>query len=70
VQAYPAKVVEGKYPTTTAQASPCKVTTQWFGFRRIWQGTNETFDSVDLFLPEVSYESQVRENMDMYSSML
>ncbi|KAG0570699.1 hypothetical protein KC19_6G181500 [Ceratodon purpureus] len=56
--AYPAKVVEGKYPSTTAQASPCKITTKWIGFRRIWQGTNETFDSVDLFLPEVSYESQ------------
>lgn len=60
MQAYPAKVVEGKYPSTTAQASPCKITTQWIGFRRIWQGTNVTFDTVDLFLPEVSYESQVR----------
>uniref|UniRef100_A0A7I4DT40 Uncharacterized protein n=1 Tax=Physcomitrium patens TaxID=3218 RepID=A0A7I4DT40_PHYPA len=56
--AYPAKVVKGKYPITTAQASPCKITTKWFGFRRIWQRTNVTFDTVDLFLPEVSYESQ------------
>lgn len=59
MQAYPAKVVEGRYPTTTAQASPCKITTNWIGYRRIWQGTHEAFDSVDLFLPEVSYESQV-----------
>ncbi|KAJ7568553.1 hypothetical protein O6H91_01G037400 [Diphasiastrum complanatum] len=36
----------------------CKVTTRWIGFRRIWQGSNETFDSVDLFLPPASYESQ------------
>ncbi|CAM6036430.1 unnamed protein product [Sphagnum compactum] len=56
--AYPAKVSEMKYPKTTAQASRCKVTTRWIGFRRIWQGSNETFDSVDLFLPDVSYDSQ------------
>jgi ATP-dependent helicase YprA (DUF1998 family) len=58
LQAYPAKVSEMKYPKTTAQASRCKVTTRWIGFRRIWQGSNETFDSVDLFLPDVSYDSQ------------
>lgn len=60
VQAYPAKVDEGKYPMTTVQASPCKITTRWIGFRRIWQGTNKTFDYVDLFLLDVSYDSQVR----------
>lgn len=56
--AYPRKVLDHKFPTTTAQASLCKVTTKWIGFRRIWQGTNQTFDSVDLFLPDYSYESQ------------
>lgn len=56
--AYPRKAVDCKCPATTAQASLCTVTTRWIGFRRIWQGTNQTFDSVDLFLPDYSYESQ------------
>ncbi|KAJ7298096.1 hypothetical protein O6H91_Y016800 [Diphasiastrum complanatum] len=56
--AYPRRVPNHNYPTTSAQANMCKVTTRWIGFRRIWQGSNETFDSVDLFLPPASYESQ------------
>ncbi|MCO5604473.1 hypothetical protein L7F22_058639 [Adiantum nelumboides] len=56
--AYPRKVIDRTCLATTAQASLCKVTTQWLGFRRIWQGTNQTFDSVDLFLPDYTFESQ------------
>ncbi|KAI5067358.1 hypothetical protein GOP47_0017886, partial [Adiantum capillus-veneris] len=56
--AYPRKVVDRTCLTTSAQASLCKVTTRWLGFRRIWQGTNQTFDSVDLFLPDYTFESQ------------
>lgn len=56
--AYPGKLSGFKYPTTTAQANLCKVTTKWIGFRRIWRGSSQVFDSVDLFLPEYSYESQ------------
>lgn len=44
---------------TTAQTDSCKVTTTWFGFYRIWRGSNEIFDTVDLLLPKYSYESQV-----------
>ncbi|KAH7387798.1 hypothetical protein KP509_16G041600 [Ceratopteris richardii] len=56
--AYPRKAVNRSYLSTTAQATLCRVTTRWLGFRRIWQGTNQTFDSVQLFLPDYSYESQ------------
>lgn len=56
--AYPRKAIDKKCLTTTAQASLCKVTTRWLGFRRIWQGTNQAFDSVDLFLPDYTFESQ------------
>jgi DEAD/DEAH box helicase domain-containing protein len=34
------------------------VTTRWLGFVRIWRGTGEVFDSVDLFLPDVQYETE------------
>lgn len=58
IQAYPRKAIDKKCLTTTAQASLCEVTTRWLGFRRIWQGTNQSFDSVDLFLPDYTFESQ------------
>ncbi|XP_020090142.1 uncharacterized protein LOC109711479 isoform X2 [Ananas comosus] len=43
---------------TTAQANPCRVTTNWFGFYRIWKASNQIFDTVELTLPAYSYESQ------------
>lgn len=43
---------------TTAQAHACKVTTKWFGFYRIWRASNRIFDSVELYLPAHSFESQ------------
>ncbi|KAF6140055.1 hypothetical protein GIB67_001796 [Kingdonia uniflora] len=56
--AYPASVGETQHSRTTAQTHTCTVTTTWFGFFRIWQGSNEIFDTVDLSLPNYSYESQ------------
>ncbi|XAR63838.1 DNA helicase [Bertholletia excelsa] len=56
--AYPARISNIKISRTTAQANNCKVTTTWFGFFRVWRGSNQIFDAVDLLLPEYSYESQ------------
>eukprot|EP00850_Spirogloea_muscicola_P012778 SM000084S23114 [mRNA] locus=s84:256257:265074:+ [translate_table: standard] len=56
--AYPGKIPQDQYPSTTAQCSPCKVTARWLGFRRIWHGSNEAFDYVQLFLPDYTYETQ------------
>lgn len=56
--AYPAKFSNIQFSRTTAQTNVCKVTTTWFGFRRIWKGTNQVFDTVDLSLPTYSYDSQ------------
>ncbi|KAH9606599.1 hypothetical protein KSS87_019763 [Heliosperma pusillum] len=43
---------------TTAITTSCKVTTTWFGFRRISKGNNKVLDTVDLVLPKYSYDSQ------------
>ncbi|XP_057459409.1 uncharacterized protein LOC130750031 isoform X1 [Actinidia eriantha] len=56
--AYPARISNIQFSRTTAQAHTCKVTTTWFGFYRIWRGSNQIFDTVDLLLPKYSYESQ------------
>ncbi|KAK7304223.1 hypothetical protein RJT34_15350 [Clitoria ternatea] len=56
--AYPLKVSTNKFQKTNARADVCKVTTTWFGFYRIWRGSNQIFDTVDLELPQYSYESQ------------
>ncbi|CAK9147912.1 unnamed protein product [Ilex paraguariensis] len=56
--AYPARMSTIQLPRTPAQAHTCKVTTTWFGFRRIWRGSNQVFDTVELSLPNFSYESQ------------
>ncbi|XP_057441075.1 uncharacterized protein LOC130732945 isoform X2 [Lotus japonicus] len=56
--AYPVKVSTNMLPKTNARAHVCKVTTTWFGFYRIWRGSNQIFDTVDLALPQYSYESQ------------
>ncbi|PKA61059.1 hypothetical protein AXF42_Ash005955 [Apostasia shenzhenica] len=44
---------------TSALVNACKVTTNWFGFYRIWRTSNQIFDRIDLSLPSYSYESQV-----------
>lgn len=55
--AYPVKVPE-THSRTTSQAHTCKVTTSWFGFFRVQRRSGEIIDSVDLTLPQYSYESQ------------
>ncbi|RZC61035.1 hypothetical protein C5167_022799 [Papaver somniferum] len=56
--AYPVKVPETQHSRTSSQAHTCKVTTSWFGFFRTQRGSGEIIDSVDLTLPQYSYESQ------------
>ncbi|XP_076899086.1 uncharacterized protein LOC143552854 [Bidens hawaiensis] len=56
--AYPVKICNPQKLKTNAQSNPCKVTTTWFGFRRIWKGSNRVFDMVNLSLPSYTYESQ------------
>ncbi|KAM7471215.1 hypothetical protein LguiA_009398 [Lonicera macranthoides] len=56
--AYPARTFSNKFSRTTAQENICKVTTTWFGFYSIWKGSNEIFDTVEMSLPNYSYESQ------------
>ncbi|KAK9816796.1 hypothetical protein WJX72_005198 [[Myrmecia] bisecta] len=55
---YPAKEGNSQYPETTAAHAPADVTVRWLGFHRIWQGSGEVFDTVDLFLPDVQYSTQ------------
>ncbi len=45
---------------TTAAVGDCLVTSRWLGFHRIWHGSGEVFDTVDLFLPDVQFTTQVR----------
>ncbi|KAI7746160.1 hypothetical protein M8C21_016238, partial [Ambrosia artemisiifolia] len=56
--AYPVKICNTQKTKSNAQSNPCKVTTTWFGFRRIWKGSNQVFDTVNLTLPSYTYESQ------------
>ncbi|XP_055826142.1 uncharacterized protein LOC129894460 isoform X2 [Solanum dulcamara] len=56
--AYPARTTSLQLPRTTAQAQSCKVTTTWFGFCKIWKKSNQVFDTVDLSLPNYTYETQ------------
>lgn len=51
--------VDHQLTKTTAQALACTVTTTWFGFYRLWRGSGIIFDTVELYLPKYSYESQV-----------
>lgn len=48
-----------RYPSTTACCDAALVTVRWLGFHRIWQGSGEVFDSIDLFLPDVQFGTQV-----------
>ena len=45
---------------TTAAVGDCLVTTRWLGFHRVWQGSGEVFDTVDLFLPDMQLRTQAR----------
>ncbi|XP_010318873.1 uncharacterized protein [Solanum lycopersicum] len=56
--AYPARTTSLQLPRTTAQAQSCRVTTTWFGFRKIWKKSNQVFDTVELSLPNYTYETQ------------
>ena len=44
---------------TAGRCDECEVTTRWLGFYRVWQGSGEVFDTVDLFLPDVQFNTQV-----------
>lgn len=57
-QAYPV-IDSTMFPNTNVRANVCQVTTTWFGFYRIWRGSNQIIDAVDLALPPYSYQSQV-----------
>ena len=41
-----------------AKSTNAVVTTRWMGFHRIWHGTGQVFDTVDLFLPDMSFSTQ------------
>lgn len=53
--AYPLKASSGP----SASCESCLVTVRFLGFHRVWQGSGEVFDTVDLFLPDQQYETQV-----------
>ncbi|KAL0888338.1 hypothetical protein Bca101_012321 [Brassica carinata] len=56
--AYAFKAPKNQLDKTTAQAQPCSVKTDWFGFYRIRKKTSTAYDSIDLSLPSYSYQSQ------------
>ncbi|KAK9842388.1 hypothetical protein WJX84_006352, partial [Apatococcus fuscideae] len=56
--AFPARVGHEQYAQTTAACAEALVTVRWLGFHRIWQGSGEAFDHVDLFLPDVQFPTQ------------
>ena len=43
---------------TRAQSTEALVTTRWLGFHRVWHGSGRVFDTVDLFLPDVSFTTR------------
>ena len=43
--------------TSRATCNDCTVTTRWMGYARIWRGSGKVFDSVDLFVPDVVYDT-------------
>ncbi|XP_020572904.1 uncharacterized protein LOC110019546 isoform X2 [Phalaenopsis equestris] len=54
----PAMTTEFASRRTNAHVNACMVTTNWFGFYKIWRVSNQIFDKVDLSLPSYSYNSQ------------
>lgn len=53
------KQLRGDEEPTMAQCAEAEVTTRWLGFHRVRHGTGEIFDTVDLFLPDVQFPTQV-----------
>lgn len=53
------KRLRGDEQPTMAQCAEAEVTTRWLGFHRVRHGTGEIFDTVDLFLPDVQFPTQV-----------
>ncbi|CAI5962340.1 unnamed protein product, partial [Closterium sp. NIES-64] len=43
---------------TSAQTAPCEVTTRWTGYRKMWRGSGEPFETVEMTLPDVTYATQ------------
>ncbi|CAI5484946.1 unnamed protein product [Closterium sp. Yama58-4] len=39
---------------TSAQMAPCEVTTRWIGYRKMWRGSGEPFETVEMTLPDQS----------------
>ncbi|GMH38722.1 hypothetical protein BSKO_06606 [Bryopsis sp. KO-2023] len=56
--AYPMKNQAMEYPLTSSICANAQVTTRWLGFYRVWRGSEIAFDSVDLFLPDMQFETQ------------
>lgn len=62
--AYPGKAPDpARYPFTTAKCGRANVSLTFLGFVKIWRGTGEVFDMVDLFLPPVKYTTQVGDSL-------
>jgi hypothetical protein len=51
--------LRGSEEASMAQCAEAEVTTRWLGFHRIRHGTGEIFDTVDLFLPDMQFPTQV-----------
>ncbi len=49
----------GCCPTSSSSCEEALVTVRFMGFHRVWQGSGRVFDSVELFLPDHQYETQV-----------
>ena len=58
------KRLRGDEEPTMAQCAEAEVTTRWLGFHRVRHGTGEIFDTVDLFLPDVQFPTQVFLSLD------
>ncbi|GJP39287.1 hypothetical protein CLOM_g23675 [Closterium sp. NIES-68] len=43
---------------SSAQTAPCEVTTRWIGYRKMWRGSGEPFETVEMTLPDVTYATQ------------
>lgn len=55
--------LRGDEEPTMAQCAEAEHTTRWLGYHRVRHGTGEIFDTVDLFLPDVQFPTQVRLQM-------
>ncbi|GAX82210.1 hypothetical protein CEUSTIGMA_g9638.t1 [Chlamydomonas eustigma] len=56
--AYPAGEASLHFPKTAAECESAIVTARFYGFNRMWQGSGQVFDSVELHLPDVMFETQ------------